>query len=246
MNNPFYSLSDDRVFDTNDRYRVARQILSVLKDYYGGERLKHACALDVGCSGGAITYYLGSVVRSIIGVDVDENAINLAKKNFKRKNLLYKNVHGRTLPFTDSSFDIVICNEVYSYVDNAHALIGEIFRVLKSGGCCYFSGGNGLFPIESRYKIPFLHYLPDNLASRLFWLIKRKQYYVAHYKTLWELTRLLRKFHLTDYTTSVIQEPRRYSFTKLFAVEKITRRLPIVILRVLEPFVPTFIFVLSK
>ncbi|OGG24487.1 hypothetical protein A3A79_04865 [Candidatus Gottesmanbacteria bacterium RIFCSPLOWO2_01_FULL_43_11b] len=240
-----YSSTDARVLDTKDRHRVAKQIQAVLEDFLGS-RLNAAHTLDVGCSSGAITYYLSSSVKSMIGVDIDKNAISLARKDFKKKNLRFFQANGLHLPFPDESFDVIICNEVYSYVPNDRKLMNEIFRVLKPRGCCYFSGGNTLYPIESRYHIPFLHNLPDLVAIKLFWLLHRKPYYVAHYKTYWELKKLLKNFVISDYTTKILSDPKRFSFTKLYSVSEITKYMPLPVLRMLEPFLPTFIFILSK
>tara|TARA_B100000073_G_scaffold239944_1_gene201023 strand:- start:1271 stop:1765 length:495 start_codon:yes stop_codon:yes gene_type:complete len=38
------------------------------------------------------------------------------------------------LPFEENSFDLVICSEVLEHLDDYHAAIDEIYRVLKPGG----------------------------------------------------------------------------------------------------------------
>ncbi len=241
-----YSASDARVLKTCERFRVAKQIQAVLADFLGRKTLRNQRILDVGCSSGVISFQLASFVKSLTGVDVDEAALSLARKSYKKKNLRFCKASGLNLPFRNASFDIVICNEVYSYVPDAKKLMSEIYRVLKIGGCCYFSGGNALFPIESRYHIPFLHNLPDEIATKLYWLLTRKQYYIAHYKTYWELKHLLKKFAIIDYTPVVLQNPYKFSFTKLYSVARITAHLPFPFLRFLELFGPTFIFMLTK
>ena len=241
-----YSVSDQRVLHTGDRFRVAKQILAILSDALGKKSLKNLRVLDVGCSNGAITYYLASYVKSIIGIDVDVIALTIAQKTFRRNNLQFYKASGLHLPFQGEHFDVVICNEVYSYIPDDKKLMAEIFRVLKPGGCCYFSGGNLLYPVESRYHIPFLHNLPDAIARWLYRILKGKPYYVAHYKTYWQLQTLLKRFTISDYTLKILKNPKKFSFTKLYALSAITNYLPEIVMKTLEPFCPTFIFVLSK
>ncbi len=39
------------------------------------------------------------------------------------------------MPFGDSSFDFFICNHVLEHVPDDRAALGELFRILKKGGC---------------------------------------------------------------------------------------------------------------
>ena len=227
-------------------FRVAKQIYKVLVDFLGKNDLRAMRVLDVGCSSGAISYYLSSFVKSLVALDIDVAALRIARKNYKKRNLNYLRANGLNLPFPDASFDLVICNEVYSYLPDSEKLMDEVYRVLKPGGSCYFSGGNWLFPIESRYHIPFLHNLPDSIASQLYWFLTHKRYYVAHYKTYWELKELLGKFSLTDYTAWIVKNPYKFSFIKLYRLANVSKQLPLPAIGLLVPFLPTFIFMLRK
>ena len=41
---------------------------------------------------------------------------------------------GETLPFRDSSFNLVICTQVLTYVSDPARVVGEIYRVMRKGG----------------------------------------------------------------------------------------------------------------
>jgi len=46
---------------------------------------------------------------------------------------------GEALPFADSSFDIVLCDNVVDHAERPEAIVAEIARVLAPGGLLYFT-----------------------------------------------------------------------------------------------------------
>ena len=46
---------------------------------------------------------------------------------------------GETLPFPDSSFDLVLCDNVVDHAENPRRILEEIARVLAHGGLLYFT-----------------------------------------------------------------------------------------------------------
>jgi SAM-dependent methyltransferase len=46
---------------------------------------------------------------------------------------------GEQIPLADGQFDVVICTQVLQYLPRPDALIAEIYRVLKPGGCMLLS-----------------------------------------------------------------------------------------------------------
>lgn len=249
LGNVYYSQAPkatEDVFSFSDRKRVADQIVSVLSEFLGKKKLQTLSCLDIGCATGVITYYLSSEFKDIVGIEIDPQAVKDAKKNFIRKNLKFLVGNGEKLPFKNDAFDVVICNEVYSYTENPEHLMREINRVLKPQGICYFVGDNLLYPIENQYKLPLLHYLPDSLAKLYLNLAGYKKYYLGHYKTYWQLKKLCNGFIINDYTLTILKNPRKYKFVKLYRYKKKVTLLPQLILFFLSYFLPTYIFVLKK
>ena len=105
-------------------YNLVKRIL--------GNYKKH---LDVGCGGGTFINFLDKKKISH-GVDISDNQINYAKKNYqtnKHKLFLIKN---NILPFKSNTFDIVTNLQLIEHLsikDNKE-LIREIHRVLKKDG----------------------------------------------------------------------------------------------------------------
>jgi SAM-dependent methyltransferase len=77
--------------------------------------------LDLGCGGGPYREMFTNV-SSYIGLDIAPNAdVDVAGD-------------GLALPFTDSCFDTILCNEVLEHVPEPSRFMSEIARVLKPGG----------------------------------------------------------------------------------------------------------------
>lgn len=97
--------------------------------------------LDLGCGEGrhtiACDYHFP--FANCIGLDLDHNAITLARKKhteFAKGNdcALYSTASGFELPFKDHAFDHVICSEVLEHISDYESIIEEINRVLKPNG----------------------------------------------------------------------------------------------------------------
>lgn len=247
LGNASYSASHKKVIEKKDRLRVARQLFSLLSDYVDPKDFKNFKLLDVGCSAGDITAYFSKFAGKTVGVDVDKNAIRLAKERYaNRKNLTFIVASASKLPFDNESFDIVLCNQVYSYVADPEKLMNEIYRVMKKGGICLFTGDNLLRPIEPLYNLPFIRLLPKNLTKQILKLLGYKKIYIGSYKTLWGIKKLLGRFELEDYTIKVLKNPKKYNFSNLIKYKNLIGRIPNWALYLMEPFFPTFIFILRK
>jgi SAM-dependent methyltransferase len=79
---------------------------------------------------------------------------------------------GRSLPFADASFDIVICNAVVEHVgdvEEQRRLVAECCRV---GRTVFVTTPNRWFPVELHSLWPLVHWLPERVYRPL---LQRRQ-----------------------------------------------------------------------
>jgi ubiquinone/menaquinone biosynthesis C-methylase UbiE len=99
-----------------------------------------ARVLDVCCGSGASAIPAAEIVGpggSVIGVDLAENLLELARAKAKQRRL--NNIDFQTgdltnLTFPDDSFDAVVCVFGIFFVPDMEAALRELKRVLRSGG----------------------------------------------------------------------------------------------------------------
>ena len=152
---------------------------------FGGVELPRAIILDIGCSTGLITDEIAQRAAFAVGVDVDADSIDYARRNSRRA--CFALAAAAELPFADGWFDAAVCNHVYEHVPDAMALMREIRRVLRPGGACYFAGGHTLQLIEPHYRIPFLSWLPRPMASAWLRRLGRGDAYAEQFVAPWKL-----------------------------------------------------------
>lgn len=97
--------------------------------------------LDIGCGSGDLLGRISNTVAnesSLVGIDSRQEPINQAAA-------LYPNIDFRhekfidSLPFPDSSFDIVISVDTLECIPDRESLVGEVARVLRPAGRVLFA-----------------------------------------------------------------------------------------------------------
>ena len=102
--------------------------------------------LELGCGIGFVSTYLAESYNFVIyGTDYDFDQIQIAIKLQPKLEHLHFQVEDATkLSFNDSSFDLVLSQNVFHHIPNWEVAIQEIVRVLRSGG--YFIWLDLIFP----------------------------------------------------------------------------------------------------
>jgi SAM-dependent methyltransferase len=90
--------------------------------------------LDVGCGPGAWLPALARVNRRVVGVDIDDEALEIARRLCSQhSNVEVLRMPAESLEFEDGSFDVVACFGTLPYIGQP-AAVGEMARVLEPGG----------------------------------------------------------------------------------------------------------------
>jgi SAM-dependent methyltransferase len=234
----FYEICP-QVRDLNSRREKAEKIVRSLKKY-AGFTLSSAICLDIGCSSGLISSIIAPFVGKMIGLEYDIIALRSADQDIRRRVQLILG-DAMYLPFRESSFDVVICTQVYEHVPDDVQLFDEIYRVLKAGGIVFFSGPNWLFPIEPHYHLPFLHWLPQQWADFYLRITRRGTRYYEQSRHIWGLRNLAKRFVILDITREVLIY--RFSNCK---IGKFLVCCPEKFWEILKPLVPNFNWILRK
>tara|TARA_B110000971_G_scaffold214183_1_gene245934 strand:+ start:3057 stop:3863 length:807 start_codon:yes stop_codon:yes gene_type:complete len=100
--------------------------------------IKNHKILDLGCSNGRMFGCLSNYSNFIYGSDIDQFAINEAKK---KKYVKVKKSSAENITFPKSFFDIVFCWAVFDVVDQGRSL-KSIYKVLKKDGLVIITGKN--------------------------------------------------------------------------------------------------------
>lgn len=237
----FYRLSE-KVRDKKSRLEIAEKIAYLLREF-SSLSLSSSICLDIGCADGTVTQELAQMFSSIIGLEYDVEALaNISMDSANRA--IFLRADGMDLPFNNSSFDIILCAQVYEHVSDDKQLFIEIERVLKPNGIVFFSGPNLLFPIEPHYFIPFLHWLPKYLANAYLRLLGRGDTYYENLRSLWGLRRIMGAFRIIDVTIPVLRWKAKKSFPHFSA--RIIQSIPVFFWRLLLPLIPNYNWLLQK
>ena len=94
--------------------------------------------LDVGCGTGISTFELMKRVKGrFFGIDISQKMIDLAKERALAlgfSNVEFSKGDAEQLDFPESSFDLIISNLVFHWVQNKQKALKEMLRVLKPRG----------------------------------------------------------------------------------------------------------------
>mgnify|MGYP001570228853 FL=1 len=117
------------------------------KEFLKNKILKDSVVLDIGCGTGELIKILSLLVKKIIGIDNDEEAIKRCNKNLKDINNAEIFLEdGEKMHFKDNTFDFVICmgTTFGNFSETKFIVLKEIKRVLNKNGSFIFSIYNEL------------------------------------------------------------------------------------------------------
>ncbi|NBI05848.1 class I SAM-dependent methyltransferase [Senegalia massiliensis] len=92
--------------------------------------------LDIGCGTGNFSIRLKELGCEVIGVDISDEMLNVARKKAKEKNLDidFLNMDIYNLEFDNESFDAVFSMAAFEFIKDTKKAIDEVFRVVKPNG----------------------------------------------------------------------------------------------------------------
>jgi len=236
------------MYNEQPRIYKARKTTAVILDYLGTRHRypKDLDLLDIGCSSGYMTSHYGRHFKTVVGVDIDKEALEHAIRNNQADNVTFRFGDAMVIDSPSGSFDAVTCSHIYEHVPDTRRMMREIHRVLKDDGFCYFVAGNRLNFMEPHYRLPLLSIVPKSIAHRYIRLVGKADSYYETHLTLWGLRRLVRDFEVVDYTVRVIHDPERFSATDMIVPGSMKHKLSRIMIAAAYWLCPTYIWILQK
>jgi len=95
--------------------------------------------LDIGCGDGFITRFFIPYVKFVVGVDCSIEALKIARRKIRSKNVDFVLADATMLPFKSSAFDKISVLETLEHLKEPVGCIKEIDRCAKSGASLIIS-----------------------------------------------------------------------------------------------------------
>jgi 2-polyprenyl-3-methyl-5-hydroxy-6-metoxy-1,4-benzoquinol methylase len=89
--------------------------------------------LDVGCGEGVLTHQWAPRVERIVGIDLEDPAIQAEWAKRQAPNLSYRVMKAESLPFEEGEFDLATAIEVLEHVPDPEHTVAQMARVARGG-----------------------------------------------------------------------------------------------------------------
>lgn len=150
-------------------------IKDVLKFYKQKSTLPLNYVLDVGSGTGLYTKEISKYAKIVVAVEPFKEAYEFSLKNIPSNVKVYNN---KVEEFdTPIRFDLVLSLTTIEHMDNVELAFKRIFKLLRHGGILYVTAPNKLWPYDNHYRLPFLTWLPLNIANAYMKLMRRGDSY---------------------------------------------------------------------
>jgi ubiquinone/menaquinone biosynthesis C-methylase UbiE len=165
--------------------------------------------LDFGCGSGGSAIALAMVHPEVycIGTDLDEGAIEVAKRRARLYGVedrceFHLVGEGAPLPLADNSFDFSLCSSVLEYCTEPPIrkfCVEEMVRLVKPEGLLFFSVPNRIYPFEIHTRKWGWNYFPKWFNAGTVDC------------TFWEVRKLARPAELKLYRTPLVKLVRPWT-----------------------------------
>lgn len=146
--------NDDKKISANDLIEIPT-IRSMLPD------LKGKRVLELGCGyGDSCAYFIDEGATFVLGTDISEHMINIAKKRHADKSCKFQILAMEDISTIKDKFDVIVSSLAFHYVEDFDKLTADIHKLLKNEGMLIFSQehpiGTGTILTESCHNDDFI------------------------------------------------------------------------------------------
>ena len=124
---------------------------------YATQFVRNKRVLDLACGEGYGSYLLARTAESVVGIDIDENAIKHARNKYIKQNLEFKVGSITEVPIAgEHLFDVAVCFEALEHIEDHQKLLSEVKRLLTADGVFIVSTPNKtVYTDEPQFNNPF-------------------------------------------------------------------------------------------
>ncbi len=123
----------EREVNANNLFEIPT-LFSLLPDLKGKD------VLDLGCgSGERCLDYISRGANKVVGVDISEKMLEIARKENSAANITYLNMPMEDIGNIDGAFDVVISSLAFHYVEDFPGVVKDVYSLLCDGGIFLFS-----------------------------------------------------------------------------------------------------------
>ena len=120
--------------------------------------IKGKNVLDLACGEGYGSFIMAGKAKSVLGIDIDQEAINQARQIYKKENLIFQQGSAEQIPVDDNQFDVVVSFETIEHIPETiqKKFLQEARRVLRPDGILVISTPDkALYSDERNYHNKF-------------------------------------------------------------------------------------------
>ena len=146
----------------------SRDYLDRIERYRGAGIATGERFLEVGCGSGGMSAAAAERGAQVVATDVSLRWLVLARKRMRDAqldNVTFVCCAAESLPFADSSFDVVAASDVVEHVASAEAFTAACARCLRAGGLLFLATPNRYsLGLEPHVRLWGVGFLPRRLA----------------------------------------------------------------------------------
>jgi 2-polyprenyl-3-methyl-5-hydroxy-6-metoxy-1,4-benzoquinol methylase len=146
-------------WEANYRSKAFLSRVNAFESALGERELQGMCWLDAGCGSGTLTRWLAKRGAEVVGVDGAPAMIRAARAAMVGREcegrLRFEVANVGSLPFSDATFDAVLCSSVLEYAQDPTSYLNEIARVIKPGGILLISIPNAESLVRMGLRITY-------------------------------------------------------------------------------------------
>jgi len=194
---------------------------------------KQSKVLEVGSTNGFSSLEIGRTIGcEVFGIDISKSSVENANKRVRNKNIQFQVASAYNIPFDEGTFDLVLCGNATSFMDNKHKAIQEYIRVTKEWGFIALTPMYYLKKPESELlkKVSQVIGAEINITSKDEWISILKKmgleiYYCKDFefgkKSKYEISKYCESFLSKDKIINLDNDVKQAIFKKWMAIMEI-------------------------